>query len=147
MNYEGYRTLSAKKGGAEKNWVLVDARGQVLGRLASGIARIIKGKHKTSYAPHLDGGDHVVVVNADKVRMTGRKMSRRILLSHSGYPGGQKELTPLQIKAKNPARLVEHAVKGMLPKNRLGRTLFRSLHVYAGPEHPHEAQQPKAIKF
>jgi large subunit ribosomal protein L13 len=146
VNYQGYRTVSAKKETVEKNWVLVDAKGQVLGRLASGIARVIRGKHKTNFTPHMDCGDHVVVVNASSVRMTGRKFSRRVILTHSGYPGGQKEQTPLEIRAKNPARLVEHAVRGMLPKNRLGRTLFRSLHVYAGPEHPHEAQQPTTIK-
>ena len=147
MDYQSYRTASANKATVEKNWILVDAKGQVLGRLASQVARIIRGKHKPYFTPHVDCGDNVIVVNAERVRMTGRKFTNRVIFSHSGYPSGLKERTPLQIHAANPTKLVEHAVKGMLPKNRLGRALFRSLHVYAGPEHPHEANQPKPIKF
>lgn len=147
MNYYGYKTVSANKATADKQWVLVDAKNQVLGRLASRVAFMIRGKHKTNFTPHVDCGDHVVVINADKVRMTGRKFTQRVLLRHTGYPGGQRSSTPTEIRATHPERLVEHAVKGMLPKNRLGRELFRSLHVYVGPEHPHEAQQPKAIKI
>lgn len=147
MDYQGYKTAHANKATAEKNWVVVDARNQVLGRLASRVASVIRGKNKPNYTPHVDCGDHVIVINAEKVRMTGKKWTNRVVFTHSGYPGGQKEITPMQTRAKNPARLVEHAVRGMLPKNRLGRELFRSLHVYAGAEHPHEAQQPKPLKF
>jgi large subunit ribosomal protein L13 len=119
----------------------------VLDRVASEIARIIRGKNKVNYTPNVDTGDHVVVINAEKVRMTGKKWSNRVIFTHSGYPGGQRELTPTVIRDKHPERLVEHAVRGMLPKNRLGRELFRSLHVYTGTDHPHTAQQPKEIKL
>ncbi|MCU0356194.1 MAG: 50S ribosomal protein L13 [Cyclobacteriaceae bacterium] len=147
MDHQSYKTKHSNQASIEKAWVLVDAKDQVLGRVASQIAHIIKGKHKTSYSPHLDCGDHVVVINAEKVKMTGKKWSDRVIFTHSGYPGGQREHTPANIRAKHPERLVEHAVRGMLPKNRLGRELFRSLHVYAGAEHPHSAQQPKPIKI
>lgn len=147
MDHQSYKTSHANKATVEKAWVLVDAKDKVLGRVASQIAHIIKGKHKTSYTPHVDCGDHVVVINADKVKMTGKKWTDRVIFTHSGYPGGQREHTPAQIRTKHPERLVEHAVKGMLPKNRLGRELFRSLHVYVGMEHPHVAQQPKEIKL
>jgi large subunit ribosomal protein L13 len=142
-----YKTKNANKASAEKNWVLVDAEGQVLGRVASQIAKVIRGKHKPSYSPHVDCGDHVVVINAEKVKMTGKKWTDRVIFTHSGYNGGQRESTPNMIKAKHPERLIEHAVRGMLPKNSIGRTLFKSLHVYTGTSHPHEAQQPKTIKF
>jgi large subunit ribosomal protein L13 len=147
VDHQSYKTVFANKATVEKGWVLVDAKDKVLGRVASQVARIIRGKHKTSYTPHADCGEHVVVINADKVRMTGKKWTDRVLFTHSGYNGGQREHTPAQIRAKHPTRLVEHAVRGMLPKNRLGRELFRSLHVYAGTEHPHTAQQPKEIKL
>jgi large subunit ribosomal protein L13 len=147
VDHQSYKTKHSNQASIEKAWVLVDAKDQVLGRVASQIAHIIKGKHKTSYSPHLDCGDHVVVINAEKVKMTGKKWSDRVIFTHSGYPGGQREHTPANIRAKHPERLVEHAVRGMLPKNRLGRELFRSLHVYAGAEHPHSAQQPKPIKI
>ncbi|MGE0771603.1 MAG: 50S ribosomal protein L13 [Cyclobacteriaceae bacterium] len=147
MDHNSYKTTYANKATAEKGWVLVDAKGKVLGRVASEIARIIRGKNKVSFTPHVDTGDHVVVINAEKVRMTGKKWNNRLLFTHSGFPGGQRELTPSMIRSKHPERLVEHAVRGMLPKNRLGRELFRSLHVYAGTEHPHAAQQPKEIKI
>lgn len=147
MDSVSYKTKNANKATAEKNWVLVDAEGQVLGRVASQVAKVIRGKHKPSYTPHVDCGDHVVVINAEKVKMTGKKWTDRVIFTHSGYNGGQKELTPNMIKAKYPERLIEHAVRGMLPKNSIGRELFRSLHVYAGATHPHEAQQPKSIKF
>jgi large subunit ribosomal protein L13 len=142
-----YKTVHANNATAEKGWVVVDAADQVLGRVASEVAKVLRGKHKPSYTPNTDMGDHVIVINADKVRMTGKKWTDRVIFKYSGYPGGQKELTPTMIRQKNPARLVEHSVRGMLPKNTMGRQLFRSLHVYAGAEHPHEAQQPKAIKF
>lgn len=147
MDHQSYKTIHPNKATVEKSWVLVDAKDKVLGRLASQVAHIIKGKHKTSYSPHVDCGDCVVVVNADKVKMTGKKWTDRVIFTHSGYPGGQTEHTPAKIREKHPERLVEHAVRGMLPKNRLGRELYRSLHVYAGTEHPHEAQQPKEIKL
>ncbi len=147
MDHNSYKTINANKTNVEKAWVLVDAKDQVLGRIASEVARVLRGKHKPSYTPNVDTGDHVIVINADKVRMTGKKWNDRLLFSYSGYPGGQRELTPKMISEKNPARLVEHSVRGMLPKNSMGREVFRSLHVYAGTEHPHTAQQPKEIKF
>ncbi len=147
MDSISFKTKNVNKASAEKNWVLVDAEDQVLGRVASEIAKVIRGKHKPSYSPHVDCGDHVIVINAEKVKMTGKKWTDRILFTHSGYNGGQKESTPNMIKEKHPERLIEHAVRGMLPKNRIGSELFRSLHVYVGTTHPHEAQQPKTIKF
>lgn len=147
MDHNSYKTLNANAATADKQWILVDATDQVLGRVASQVARVLRGKHKPSYTPHADMGDHVVVINAEKVKMTGKKWTDRVIFTYSGYPGGQRELTPTMIKQKNPARLVERSVRGMLPKNSMGRQLFRSLHVYAGAEHPHEAQQPKVLKF
>jgi large subunit ribosomal protein L13 len=147
VDYQSFKTRYINQAGIRKDWVLVDADQQVLGRLASRIAYLIRGKHKPKYTPNMDCGDHVVVINAEKVRMTGKKWSDRVIFTHSGYPGGQREHRPVDIRAKHPERLVEHAVRGMLAKNRLGRQQFRSLHVYAGTAHPHEAQQPKAIKI
>ena len=147
MNTLSYKTVSANKATVNKEWVIIDAEGKVLGRLASVVAFMLRGKHKTDFTPHVDCGDNVIVINAAKVKMTGKKWTDRVLFTHSGYPGGQKELSPSLIRSKHPERLVEHAVKGMLPKNRLGRELYRSLHVYAGTEHPHTAQQPKELKF
>ena len=147
MDHLSYKTLHANKATVEKSWVIVDVKDQVLGRVASEIAKIIRGKHKTSYTPNVDCGDHVIVINAEKIKMTGRKWTDRVLFTHSGYPGGQREHTPRGMNEKHPERLVEWAVRGMLPKNRLGNELYRSLHVYAGTEHPHEAQQPKELKF
>ncbi|MDZ4715940.1 MAG: 50S ribosomal protein L13 [Cytophagales bacterium] len=147
MDSISYKTKNVNKATAEKNWVLVDAEDQVLGRVASQIAKVIRGKHKTNYSPNVDCGDNVIVINAEKVKMTGKKWTDRVIFTHSGYNGGQRETTPNMIKAKYPERLIEHAVRGMLPKNTIGRQLFRSLHVYAGTAHPHEAQQPKVLKF
>lgn len=147
MDHNSYKTAQLNKARVEKGWLIVDARSQVLGRLASKVARIIRGKHKPGYTPHVDCGDHVIVINAARVRMTGKKWTDRVIYTHSGYPGGQREHTPAMIRSKHPERLVEHAVRGMLPKNRLGNELYRSLHVYAGEEHPHAAQQPKEIKL
>jgi large subunit ribosomal protein L13 len=126
---------------------VVDAENQILGRLCSEIAKIIRGKHKPSFTPHVDCGDQVIVINADKVRLTGKKMTDKVYIRHTGYPGGQRFSTPREVLVKNPRGVVEAAVKGMLPKNRLGRELFHNLFVYAGPSHPHAAQQPKEIKF
>jgi large subunit ribosomal protein L13 len=142
-----YKTISANKATVQKDWVVVDAENQILGRLCSEIAKIIRGKHKASYTPHVDCGDQVIVINADKVRLTGKKMTDKVYIRHTGYPGGQRFATPREVLAKNPRGVVEAAVKGMLPKNRLGRALFNNLFVYAGSEHPHVAQQPKEIKF
>jgi large subunit ribosomal protein L13 len=142
-----YKTISANKATVEKAWVVVDAENQILGRLCSEIAKIIRGKHKPSFTPHVDCGDQVIVINADKVRLTGKKMTDKVYIRHTGYPGGQRFSTPREVLVKNPRGVVEAAVKGMLPKNRLGRELFHNLFVYAGPSHPHAAQQPKEIKF
>lgn len=147
MDQYSFKTIYANNTTAEKNWVLVDAKDQVLGRVASQVASVLRGKNKTNYTPNTDMGDHVIVINADKVRMTGKKWNNRVIFTYSGYPGGQRELSPKEISEKNPARLVELSVRGMLPKNTMGRQLFRSLHVYAGTGHPHTAQQPKEIKF
>lgn len=142
-----YKTATATKGSVEKNWIVVDANGKVLGRLASEVAKIIRGKHKPSYTPHMDCGDNVIVINADGVKLTGKKWTDKVYVSHTGYPGGQRKQTPNEVKAKSTTILVERAVRGMLPKNRIGRALFRNLYVYEGMEHPHEAQQPKEIKL
>ena len=147
MNTLSYKTISAKKESVEKNWWIVDADSRVLGRVASEVAKIIRGKHKPSFTPHIDCGDNVIVINAEKIRMTGDKMNSKEYISHSGYPGGQKRLSPKQVMAKKPERIFEYAVKGMLPKNRLGRQLFKNLHVYAGDQHPHEAQHPKVLEL
>ncbi|HTH55448.1 MAG TPA: 50S ribosomal protein L13 [Cyclobacteriaceae bacterium] len=147
MDQYSYKTIYANKATAEKNWVLVDAKDQVIGRLASQVASVLRGKNKTNYTPNTDMGDHVVIINAEKVKMTGKKWNNRRIFTYSGYPGGQRQLSPKEISEKNPARLVELSVRGMLPKNSMGRQLFRSLHVYAGTEHPHTANQPKEIKF
>lgn len=147
MNTLSYKTRSANKSTVEKGWVLMDADSQILGRFASQVARILKGKHKASYTPHVDCGDRVIVVNADKVRLTGKKWEDKVYIRHSGHPGGQRFSTPRDLKAKSASLLVERAVRGMLPKNRLGRKLFRNLYVYDTAEHPHEAQQPKVISL
>jgi large subunit ribosomal protein L13 len=147
MNTLSYKTVSANKATANKEWVLVDADGEVLGRLASKVARLLRGKLKTNYTPHVDCGDNVIVINAEKIKLTGAKLEDKVYLRHTGYPGGQREETPKMLLKKKPGAIVEKAVKGMLPKNRLGAELFRNLYVYAGPNHPHEAQQPKEIKL
>jgi large subunit ribosomal protein L13 len=140
-----YKTISANKATAQKSWVVVDAQGQSLGRVASLIASRLRGKHKPNFTPHADCGDHVVVINAAEVSLSGSKMETKQYIRYTGYPGGQRFSTPALELAKHPERVVETAVRGMLPKNRLGRALFRNMHVYAGAEHPHEAQQPVTI--
>ena len=147
MNTLSYKTISANSQTVTKEWLLIDAEGQVLGRLATKAARLLRGKLKTDFTPHVDCGDNVIIINAEKIVLTGKKMDDKEYLSHSGYPGGQKVTTPKQFLAKKPHAIVEKAIKGMLPKNRLGAALFRNLHVYAGPEHPHQAQQPKTINL
>jgi large subunit ribosomal protein L13 len=130
-----------------RSWFIVDAENQILGRMASRVASILKGKHKPIYSPHQDVGDFVVVVNAEKIRVTGNKLSDKMYYRHSGYPGGQKATSLQQMIQKHPERVIELAVKRMLPKNSLGRSMFRKLKVYAGPEHPHKAQQPEKLEF
>lgn len=147
MDTLSYKTISANKSTINKEWVVVDAEDAVLGRLASNVARIIRGKHKTSYTPHADCGDNVIIINADKIRLTGKKLTDKVYIRHTGYPGGQRFQTPKEALEKYPERILERAVKGMLPKSRLGRRLFTNLFVYAGNEHPHTAQQPKELKF
>ncbi|MFD2202550.1 50S ribosomal protein L13 [Shivajiella indica] len=147
MDTLSYKTKSANAATVEKNWVVVDAQAAVLGRFASEVARILRGKHKPYYTPHVDCGDNVIVINADKVRLTGRKMDEKVYVRHTGYPGGQRISTPKLLKQKSSSILVEKAVRGMLPKNKLGRELYRNLYVYNGSEHPHAAQQPKELKF
>ncbi len=139
-----YKTISANNATVTKNWHVVDAAGQPLGRLASQIARIIRGKHKPYFTPHVDCGDHVIIINAAGVKLTGMKMEQKEYIRHTGYPGGQR--TTLA-KSLRPERIIESAVRGMLPKNRLGRKIFHNMFVYAGSEHPHAAQQPKELKF
>ena len=140
-------TYTAKAGKVEQGWVLVDAQNKVLGRLASQIAMRLRGKHRPEYTPHVDTGDYVVVVNAAKLRVTGRKLERKIYYRHTGYPGGLKEASLAKVQAKKPERVLQLAVKGMLPKGPLGYAMFRKLKVYAGATHPHSAQQPKALEI
>lgn len=147
MNTLSYKTVSANAASVEKNWLVVDAEGQTLGRLASKVALLIRGKRKPNYTPHVDCGDNVIIVNAEKVVLSGNKMTDKTYIWHTGYPGGQRTTNPEQIMAKFPERIVEKAVKGMLPKNRLGAELFRNLHVYVGPEHKNEAQKPTVINI
>jgi large subunit ribosomal protein L13 len=147
VNTLSYKTISANKETAEKGWVVIDAKDQVVGRLASQIAYIIRGKHKTNFTPHVDCGDNVIVINAEKIRFTGSKMTDKVYTRHTGYPGGQRFSSPRLMLEKHPIRIMEHAVRGMLPKNRLGRRLFTNLYVYAGDAHPHEAQTPKEVSI
>ena len=140
------KTYSTKPTDIERKWYVVDATDQTLGRLATRIALILKGKHKPVYAPHMDVGDFVIVVNAEKVHVTGRKMEQKRYYRHSGYPGGLREISLRDQIEKHPTRVVERAVRGMLPKNALGRQMYRKLKVYAGPDHPHAAQQPEALE-
>jgi large subunit ribosomal protein L13 len=141
------RTFTAKTAEIEREWYVVDAEGQTLGRLASRIAPIIKGKHKPIYTPHLDCGDYVIIINAAKVRVTGQKMEQKFYYRHSGYPGGIKSISLRDQLATYPERVLQSAVKGMLPKNKLGRRMIKKLKIYAGDSHPHEAQQPKPLEL
>jgi len=142
-----YKTISLNKATAENNWLVVDADSKVLGRVASEIAKLIRGKHKPGYTPHVNCGDNVIVLNADKIKLTGKKWTDKVYVRHTGFPGGQRHTTANELKAKSSTLLIENAVRGMLPKNRLGRQLFKNLYVYEGTEHPHEAQQPKEINL
>tara|TARA_B100001105_G_scaffold223003_1_gene191453 strand:+ start:4512 stop:4940 length:429 start_codon:yes stop_codon:yes gene_type:complete len=139
------KTYSAKPHEVDQKWLLVDAEGQTLGRMATAIATRLRGKHKPEYTPHIDTGDFVVVINADKVRVTGNKAKDKIYHSHSGFPGGLKSISFERLLGKAPERVIKQAVKGMLPRNSLGRAMFKKLKVYAGAEHPHTAQQPESV--
>jgi len=141
------KTYTVKKGDIEREWYVVDAQGKTLGRLASEIAKILRGKHKPVYVPHLDCGDFVIVVNAEKVRVTGKKLDQKFYYRHSGYPGGLKSISLRDQLQKHPTRVLEAAVRGMLPKNRLGRAMMKKLKIYAGGSHPHQAQQPKVLEL
>jgi len=139
------KTYVTKPSEVEREWFVVDAEGKTLGRLASEIAKILRGKHKPNYSPSVDVGDYVIVINAEKIRVTGRKLDQKYYYRHSGYPGGLKAVRLRDMLARHPTRVIEHAVRGMLPKNRLGRRMFKKLKVYAGPDHPHKAQRPKPL--
>jgi large subunit ribosomal protein L13 len=139
------KTYVTKREDVEREWYVVDASGQTLGRLATQVARVLRGKHKPIYSASVDTGDYVIVVNAERIHVTGRKLDQKIYYRYSGYPGGLKEITLRNLLQKHPTRVIEHAVRGMLPKNRLGRRMFKKLKVYAGPDHPHAAQQPKPL--
>ena len=147
MDNLSYKTISANKATVNKQWVIVDADGQNLGRLASRVAILLRGKHKTDFTPHVDCGDNVIVINASKVKLSGNKWEDKSYIRHTGYPGGQRSLTAQELFGKDPARLVEKAVKGMLPKNKLGAALFRNLKVYSGADHGQEAQKPRTINL
>ena len=147
MNTQSYKTVFANPKTVSKGWVVIDATDLVLGRLASRVALVLRGKNKPGYTPHVDCGDNVIIVNADKIRLTGKKMTDRVYVRYTGYPGGQRFTTPREILASRPAELIRRSVKGMLPKTRLGDKLIGNLYVYAGSEHPHQAQNPKEIKF
>lgn len=145
MDTLSYKTISANKATVQKEWVVVDATDQVLGRLSAKVAKLLRGKYKPSYTPHVDCGDNVIIINADKVVLTGNKWTDRVYLSYTGYPGGQRKTSPAELLKKGEAKLFNKVVKGMLPKNKLGAQLLGNLYVYAGTEHPHAAQQPKTI--
>jgi len=142
-----YKTISANKATVQKEWVVVDAEGHNLGRLSTKVAMLLRGKYKPNYTPHVDCGDNVIIINAEKINLTGNKLNDKTYVRHTGYPGGQRFLTAKVMQQKNPALLVEKAVKGMLPKNKLGAQLFRNLNVYVGAAHKHEAQQPKTVNL
>jgi large subunit ribosomal protein L13 len=141
------KTFVTKDKDVEREWFVVDAAGQTLGRLSTRVARILRGKHKPTYSPSIDTGDYVIVVNAERIHVTGRKLDQKVYYRHSGYPGGLKEITLRNQLDRYPTRVIEHAVRGMLPKNRLGRRMFKKLKVYAGPDHPHEAQLPQSLEL
>ena len=143
MDTLSYKTISANDKTVKKDWVVLDAKDQVLGRFASQAAMILRGKHKANYTPHVDCGDNIIIINADKIRLTGRKINEKVYVSHTGYPGGQRFVTPAKLMAKKPTAVLERAIYGMIPKNRLGNAVKGNLYLYAGAEHPHAAQQPK----
>jgi len=140
-----YSTRSVKKEEVQRQWFVIDGEGEIVGRTATQIATILRGKHKPTYTPHVDTGDNVIIINADKMRFTGLKEQQKEYQRYSGYPGGQKSRTAAEMRAKKPIAIIESAVRGMLPKNKLGRAMFKKLFVYAGPEHPHAAQKPETL--
>ena len=140
------KTYSAKKEDVVRKWVLVDADGKILGRLASEVASLLRGKHKPIFTPHVDTGDHVVVVNAEKIRLTGRKLVQKVYYHYTGYPGGLRSTTAGKLLSEKPERIIQKAVRGMLPKNKLGHAMLKKLKVYRGPQHPHQAQKPEAVQ-
>ena len=141
------KSYNAKASDIERKWYVVDAEGKTLGRLATEVATVLRGKHKPTYTPHMDCGDYVIVVNADKVEVTGKKRKEKIYKRHTGYPGGLREITFEKLIARKPEEIVRHAIKGMMPKGRLGRQMYKKLKVYAGPEHNHQAQKPEVLEF
>jgi large subunit ribosomal protein L13 len=145
VDTQSYKTVSANATTVNKKWLVIDATDQVLGRLASRVAYVLRGKHKTNFTPHVDCGDYVIVINAEKIRLTGKKLTDKVYVRHTGYPGGQRFATPKELLARKPYAVVEGAVRGMLPKNRLGAELFRNLHVCVGAEHPYQTQKPKQV--
>ncbi len=147
MDTLSYKTKSAKAQDIERKWYLVDASNKTLGRISTQIASILRGKHRPYYTPHVDCGDYVIIINAEKVRVTGKKLDQREHISYSGYPGGQKRRTLRHVQETFPERLIEHSVRGMLPKNKLGRAMFKKMFVYKGSEHPHGAQKPETLNF
>ena len=147
MDTLSYKTLSANKETANKQWFVVDAEGQILGRMASKVAKILRGKHKTNFTPHVDCGDFVIILNAGKIVMSGNKMEDRKIFSHTGYPGGQKRISPSEMLAKDETSVVKHAIKGMLPKNKLGAAILKNCFIYAGSEHDQEAQKPAVLNL
>jgi len=147
VNTPSYKTISANSATVKKEWLLVDADSQVVGRLASEVAKILRGKHKASFTPHVDCGDNVIIINAEKIKFTGKKLTDKEYVRYTGYPGGQRFATPRELLDKNPAKILQHAIKGMLPKNKLGAKLQTNVFIYKGSKHPHEAQQPKEVKF
>lgn len=148
MDTLSYRTVFVNKATASHKWYLIDAEGEILGRLSSRVAKIIRGKNKPDFTPHCNSGDKVIIINAEKVRLTGKKMTDKLYVRYTGYPGGQKFRTPREILSRKPEDLILHAVKGMLPKNRLQKQYLKNLHIYAGNQHPHKAQNPeKLVKF
>lgn len=147
MNTRSYNTVSAKKEEVQRNWYIVDAEDQIAGRLFSRIAHVLRGKHKASFTPHVDTGDFVIVINADKIRFTGKKAEQKEYIRHTGYPGGQRRETAGNLLDRMPEKVIENGVRGMLPKNKIGRAMFKKLFVYAGSEHPHQAQKPEPFNF
>lgn len=147
MDAVSFKTVSVNSKTADKNWLIVDAEDMVLGRFTTQVAMMLRGKHKPSFTPHVDCGDNVIVINAEKIRLTGKKMTDKEYVRYTGYPGGQRFATPADWMKKNPALIIENAVRGMLPKTKLGRAVFGNLYVYAGTEHPHAAQKPKEVKL
>lgn len=145
MDQVSYKTTYVNKETAQKEWILIDAENQVLGRLASKVAKLLRGKYKPSFTPFDDCGDNVIIINVEKIALTGKKLTDKVYTRHTGFPGGQRHTSPDAVLQNHPERVIQHAVRGMLPKNRLGRAILKNLHLFAGTEHNHQAQQPKAI--